>query len=126
LIGPGRHETPRLLLDEMFSPVIAEALAGRGIEVTAVAATAELRAMSDVDLFEWAAAGGYHLVTENVKDFARLLSAAQGTGKKAPGVLFTNSRCFPRSRRNPGPLIAALDAWLGAPAHPSEDWLQPT
>lgn len=106
---------------------MAEALLERDAEVVAaVAAAPELRAMSDAELFEWAAAGGYRLVTENVKDFARLVSAAEGTGKPCPGLLFTSSRSFPRSRRSPGPLIAALNAWLGEPAHPAEDWLRPT
>jgi len=43
-------------------------------------------------------------------------------------VLFTSSRTFPRSRRNPGPIIDALDAWLStadATQRPAEDWLAP-
>jgi hypothetical protein len=42
------------------------------------------------------------------------------------GLLFTSSRAFPRSRKNPGPLINALHAWLsdGPPAPPTtESWL---
>jgi hypothetical protein len=42
------------------------------------------------------------------------------------GILYTSSRAFPRSRKNPGPLIRALDTWLkaGPPAAPLiEDWL---
>lgn len=41
-------------------------------------------------------------------------------------LLFTHSRGFPRTRRNPGPLIDALTAWLEASGdvdRPSEDWL---
>jgi hypothetical protein len=41
-------------------------------------------------------------------------------------LLFTSSRVFPRSRKNPGPLVDALHAWLlaGPPAPPlAECWL---
>jgi hypothetical protein len=52
----------------------------------------------------------------------RVLSA----GSPGCGQLFTSSRAFPRSRKNPGPLINALHAWLtdGPPAPPvTESWL---
>ena len=41
-------------------------------------------------------------------------------------VLYTSSRAFPRSRKNPGPLIQAIQAWMlnGPPEAPlTEDWL---
>ena len=63
------------------------------------------------------------MVTENVKDFRRLLFDG---GTAGPGLLLTSSRTFPRSRRAPGALIAALDTWLTSPevtARPPEDWL---
>ncbi|MGL5815994.1 MAG: hypothetical protein ACRCYR_00415 [Phycicoccus sp.] len=55
----------------------------------------------------------------------RLLLAAGGDAPVA-SVVFTSSRSFPRTRRNPGPLVNALDAWLTAPDadhRPVEDWL---
>lgn len=118
-----------LLLDEMHAPVIAAALRERGHDVLAVVAQDELRASTDEELFRWAAEHGRRLVTENVKDFAPLLRRAEELGQAAASVLFTSSRTFPRSRRNPGPLIDALDAWLRAAKSdppPVEDWLQPT
>lgn len=40
-------------------------------------------------------------------------------------VLFTSSRRFPRSRRNPGPLLNALHGWLEEPiSRPLEAWLR--
>lgn len=42
------------------------------------------------------------------------------------GILYTSSRAFPRSRKNPGPLIQAIHAWMlnGPPEAPlTEDWL---
>lgn len=114
---------PRLLLDEMFAPAIAEQLRRRGHDVVAVAADPDLRALSDVALYEWATTHRRRVVTENVKDFRPLVAAGVG-----PGALFTSSRTFPRSRRSPGPLIDALDRWLvGARAaqRSIEDWLVP-
>lgn len=115
-----------LALDEMFSPKIAEALRGRGHEVVAVAERADLRAMTDDDLYAWATAAGCWLLTENVKDYRPIMLRALQAADAAAGLLFTSSRTFPRSRQNPGPLIEAIDAWLtkGPSAPPlTEDWL---
>jgi Domain of unknown function (DUF5615) len=117
----------RLALDEMFTPVIAQALRERGHDVVAIAERPELRAMSDGAVFSWAAVEGRWLLTENVKDFRPIMLAALQAGEiSETGVLFTTSGSFPRSRSKPGRLIAALDRWLsnGPPAAPiSEDWL---
>jgi predicted nuclease of predicted toxin-antitoxin system len=116
----------RLLLDEMFSPVIAAALGDLGHDVTAIAEQPALRAMTDEDVFAFAAARGQWLLTENVRDFQPILQQALQAGTPTAGLLFTSSRAFPRSRKNPGPLIQAIHAWLaaGAPQPPlTEDWL---
>ncbi|HKE64240.1 MAG TPA: DUF5615 family PIN-like protein [Micromonosporaceae bacterium] len=115
-----------LALDEMFSPKIAEALRALGRNVVAVAERADLRAMTDDELYTWAAVERCWLLTENVKDFRPIMLRALQAGGGTTGLLFTSSRTFPRSRRNPGPLIEAITAWLdnGPPAPPLiEDWL---
>jgi Domain of unknown function (DUF5615) len=116
-----------LLLDEMFSPSIAAELRRRGHDVLAVAAEPQLRSMTDTELYLWATKEGRRIVSENVKDFRRLLmQESESTG---PGVLFTSVRTFPRSRRAPGSLIAALDNWLtraGIDERPPEGWLLPS
>ncbi len=115
-----------LLLDEMHAPVIAVTLRDRGHDVVAVAEQDALRAMSDEELFRWAGQQARRIVTENVKDFAPLLRRAEESGQTVTSVLFTSSRTFPRTRRNRGPLITALDTWLRAPDathRPVEDWL---
>jgi Domain of unknown function (DUF5615) len=118
-----------LILDEMFSPVIAGALRDRGWRVVAVAERVDLRAMTDEEVYAWAAARpGCWLLSENVKDYHPIAFRALQAGAATVGLLFTSSRRFPRSRRNPGPLIDAVDAWLakGRPAPPlTEDWLHP-
>jgi hypothetical protein len=115
-----------LALDEMFSPAIAVALRDLGHDVLAVAERPDLRAMTDDAVFAWAAGHGRWLLTENVKDFRPILLQALQAGRPIVGLLFTTSRVFPRSRKNPGPLIQALHAWLlaGPPEPPlTGDWL---
>jgi hypothetical protein len=117
-----------LLLDEMHAPVVAAALGDRGHDLLAVAEQDELRALTDAQLFRWAAEHDRRIVTENVKDFAPLLRRVDEQGHAAASLLFTSSRTFPRTRRNPGPIIDALDSWLRAAQvrqPPIEDWLQP-
>jgi hypothetical protein len=120
--------TEALLLDEMHAPVIAQALRERGHDVIAVADQADLRALSDEELFGWAGQAGRRIVTENIEDFRPLLRHTEESGQDPTPLLFTSSRTFPRSRRNPGPLIDALAGWLDSAAdarRPAEDWLIP-
>ena len=118
--------TIALVLDEMHAPIVAATLRERGHDVVAVADKLELRAMSDEELFVWAGQARRRIVTENVKDFAPLLRRAEESGLLETALLFTSSRTFPRSRRNPGPIIDALEAWLHHAAvhpRPPQDWL---
>lgn len=115
-----------LALDEMFSPAIAAALRDLGHDVIAVAERPDLRALADDAVFAWAAGQGRWLLTGNVKDFRPILLQALQAGSPIVGLLFTTSGAFPRSRKNPGPLIEALHTWLlaGPPEPPlTEDWL---
>jgi len=116
----------RLLLDEMFSPAVAAELRGLGHDVIAVADRPDLRSKPDEEVFAWAGTEGRWLLTENVKDFRPIMLRALQAGLPGCGLLFTSSRAFPRSRKNPGPLIRALHAWLdtGPPAPPvTEAWI---
>jgi len=116
----------RLLLDEMFSPAIAAELRALGHDVIAVADRPDLRSKSDEEVFAWASAEKRWLLTENVKDFRPIMLRASPAGPLDWGLLSASSRAFPRSRKNPGPLIRALYAWLdaGPPAPPvTESWL---
>lgn len=116
----------RLVLDEMFSPTIAGALRDLGHDVVAVAERGELRAMNDEEVFAWAVSQDRWLVTENVKDFRPILQRALQADTITTGIVYTSNRSFPRSRKNPGPLIQALHAWMlnGPPEAPlTEDWL---
>lgn len=111
----------RLLLDEMLAPALAESLREAGFDVVAVAGYPILAATSDEQVAASAGEQGRRMVTENVRDFAALA----GRGEPPLRVLFTSSRRFPRSRRNPGPLLKALTDWLSAEVdHPIECWLR--
>jgi predicted nuclease of predicted toxin-antitoxin system len=115
-----------LLLDEMFSPAVAAELRALGHDVIAVADRPDLRSKSDEEVFAWANGEKRWLLTENVKDFRPIMLRALQAGPPGCGLLFTSSRVFPRSRKNPGPLIRALHAWLTAgPLAPpvTESWL---
>ncbi|MGO9293160.1 MAG: DUF5615 family PIN-like protein [Streptosporangiaceae bacterium] len=105
----------RLVLDEMFSPAIAAALRDLGQDVIAVAERGELRAMSDDEVFAWAASQGRWLLTENARDFRPILLRALQADTATTGILCASSRASPRSRKNPGPLIQATDPahWTG-------------
>lgn len=108
-----------LLLDEMFSPAIAESLRGDGFDVVEVAGHPLLAAASDPDVAAWAVREQRRVVTENVRDFVPLLAA-----NPALRLLLTSSRRYPRSRRNPGPLVEALRSWVRADAeHAPMEWL---
>ena len=112
----------------MFSPALAVALRDLGHNVIAITERSDLRGMTDSELFTWAGNERRWLLTENVKDFRPILLRAVQAGAAITGVLFTSSRAFPRSRKNPGPLIHALSTWLraGPPDSPiTEDWLRP-
>lgn len=116
--GPPPAEA--LLLDEMFSPALAESLRGCGFDVVAVAGHPVLAASSDPHVATWAAREDRRVVTENVRDFVPLLATIEPPLR----LLLTSSRRYPRSRQNPGPILEALRTWLSADAErgPTE-WL---
>jgi hypothetical protein len=99
-----------LLLDEMFSPRIADELAARGIDCRAVAADAMLRALSDLEIFEAALLDGRVIVTNNVPDFESLRRAGDAVGGEVPGLVYTSDFTFPRTKAYVSRLVAALES----------------
>jgi hypothetical protein len=119
--GVNRRKAEPLLLDEMFAPALAEQLRAAGFDVVGVAGHPVLSAAPDTQVAQWAIEHDRRVVTENVRDFAPMA----GRGEPPLRVLFTSSRRFLRSRRNPGPLLKALSGWLGDEVgHPVESWLR--
>lgn len=99
-----------LLLDEMFSPAIADGLVARGIDCRAVVADALLRALSDLEIFETALLEGRVIVTNNVPDFESLRRARDAAGGAIPGLIYTSDLAFPRTKAYVSRLVTALEA----------------
>lgn len=105
-----RREPPdTLLLDEMFSPTIAQLLGGRGVDCQAVAARPVLRSRDDLDVLEAALQEGRILVTNNVVDFEILRRQAVADGRPVPGLIYTSDARFPRTRSFVAQLVDALE-----------------
>lgn len=119
--------TVQLLLDEHYAEAIAAALCAAGHDVVAAASDAELRGMSDPELFRHAAETNRRIVTENIKDFRPLLVQAIATGFPAAPLLLVPPRRFPRGRGDrTAAIVTALRGWLDRPdaiRRPVEDWL---
>jgi len=107
----------KLLLDEMYSPRLAEALRAANVDATTAAQLA-LAGRSDLEVFAAAVSDGYVLLTENVADFARIAAEHLTAGQHHPGVLIALSARFSRRPAGRGALVAAV---LAAAAEPLED-----
>lgn len=120
----------RLLLDEMYSPRIAEQLRARGRDVASVH-DPEYRALEgepDEEVWAAALAADRVLVTENVQDFRRIETDALASAQPTARLIFTTDRQFPRG--NPatiGRLVAALDGlFIAEPELATSLFLTPT
>jgi uncharacterized protein DUF5615 len=114
--------TARLMLDEMYPPLLAQMLRDQGHDVVAVAAIPELAASSDEAVLDAATSAARCLVTENVRDFAVLAGYSSHAG-----LLFVNSRRWPRHHATTKRLADALHRVLaaGQPPGPGEvGWLR--
>ncbi len=108
----------RLLLDERYSPAIAEQLRARGHDVESVDDRDDLRSLKDPALFAAAHSERRAILTNNVRDFVPLVQTAAMQGDDHRGLLLTNDRSLPRSNRTFGTL---LDGLLSA--NPEDDAL---
>jgi endonuclease/exonuclease/phosphatase family metal-dependent hydrolase len=111
----------RLLLDEHYSPTIAEELRKAGHDVVSVQETDNLRGLDDRELWVRASAERRALMTENVADFMALVREAAAQGDRHLGVVFTSPRSMPRGVRTIGLYVDVLNAFLRE--HPGEDAL---
>ena len=127
MTGPGGDKPDALLLDEMFSPAIADGLAARGIDCQAVVADALLRALSDLEIFETALLEGRVIVTNNVPDFESLRRARDAVGGAIPGLIYTSDFTFPRTKAYVSRLVTALADAAGRETarHGGVLWLHP-
>jgi predicted nuclease of predicted toxin-antitoxin system len=98
-----------LLLDEMFTALIADHLKDRGIDCRAVTADPTLRSLGDADVLAAALADGGVLVTNNVPDFEALRRVRQGDSLPVPQLIYTSDSAFPRDRKFIARLVTALE-----------------
>lgn len=114
----------KLLLDVHHSPFVAERLQACGHDVLAAATDASLARLADEELLRAATRAGRAIVTENARDFDRIVRAWGATGEHHAGVVFTSPRRFHRgSTAYPANLVTALGALLNGPPKEEGDWV---
>ncbi len=102
----------KLLLDEMISPTVAEALRRRGHDVVAVAERPEWCGLADSELLSIARVEERAIATKNVRDFRPL--AAEAIVRGGPGhagVVFVPANVR-LTKGATGRLVEALEAKL--------------
>jgi len=102
----------RLLLDEMFSPVLAAELRLRGHDVVAIKEQVEWRATSDADVVSLARREHRAVVTKNVRDFRPLRAELVAVGGQGHAGMVFVPASVPRGTAATGQLIAALETKL--------------
>jgi hypothetical protein len=121
---PGPPRWVKLLFDVHHSRVAAERLRASGYDVVAAFDNPELAVLSDEEVLRRASAVRRAVVTENAKDFDRIVRSWAATGEHHAGVIFTSPRRFHRgSTGYPENLIVALTRFLGTPPVAEFDWV---
>jgi len=102
----------RFLLDEMYSPQIALALRGRGIDAISVHERPLLEGEPDDREVLRAATGERRvLVSNNVKDLVPIVDEFAFAGEIHFGVLLTNDATFPRTRDAISLIVRSIEAF---------------
>jgi hypothetical protein len=99
----------KLLLDEMYPAVLAEALRAISIDASTVVELG-LAGRSDSDIFAAAIERGCAVLTENVADFNHISAEHLSAGQHHPGVLIALSSRFSRRPAGIGRLVTAIRA----------------
>lgn len=116
----------RLLLDEMYPKLLAEALRDRGHDVLALVECPGGPGTPDEHVLELAVSEARCLLTENIGDFETFRVQRQHDGRPCCGLLYSSPNRFPRSKSGIGHLITALHERLTSedlPAPGQVDWL---
>ncbi len=104
-----------LLLDEMFSGVIAERLRAKGHDVIAVVADAALVGLPDDQILASATGTGRALATANIKDFMPLDARYRAASQVHAGLILVSTKTFPQDRNFTAAVTSALSALLNQP-----------
>jgi hypothetical protein len=114
----------KLLLDVHHSRQAATQLQEEGHDVLAAAAEPALAVLRDEDLLRVATREGRTVVTENARDFDRIVRAWAAVGEHHCGVVFTSPRRFHRGdKAYPRNLVRALAEVIKNPPDSTVDWV---
>ena len=114
----------RLLLDVHHSRLAAERLRSSGHDVVAAADDALLASLGDEELLRAATRDGRAVVTENARDFDRIIRAWAAAGEHHAGVIFTSPRRYHRgASAYPANLVTALAVLMARTAQGDHDWV---
>ena len=105
-----------LLLDEMFSGIIAEQLRAKGHDVLAAVADPALVGLADDQILAHATAARRALVTANIKDFIPLDARYRAASQTHAGLILVSAKTFPQDRTFTAAIISALSALLDQPS----------
>lgn len=109
----------KLVLDELYSPQIAERLRKRDHDVVAVKERPDLERLSYEELFARMPPERRAILTENWADYNRLIRRAAEEDTPHYGVLFTSRQQLPRSRHTICLYVRVLHDFLQR--HPADD-----
>jgi predicted nuclease of predicted toxin-antitoxin system len=104
-----------LLLDEMFSGVIADRLRAKGHDVLAVVTDPALVALPDEQILAHAARTERALVTANIKDFVPLDACYRAASQVHAGLILVSAKTFPQDRNYTAAITSALSTFLDQP-----------
>jgi len=97
----------KLLLDEMYSPGLADVLRAAAVDARTVVELG-MAGSSDLGVFAAAIADERTLLTENVADFARISAEHLAAGQHHAGVLIAVSSRLSRRAAGIGHLVTAV------------------
>jgi hypothetical protein len=102
----------KLLIDEMFSPLVAAELRARGHDAVAIKERDEWQALSYPEVVALGRAEQRAVVTANLRDFRPLHAELVATGGEGhTGMVFVPTS-FRLTRAATGQIVAALEARL--------------
>jgi hypothetical protein len=114
----------KLLLDTHHSRLAAERRRAEGHDAAAAADDPVLASLPDEELLRAASRSGRAVVTENARDFDRIVRGWVVTGEHHAGVVFTSPRRYHRgSSSYPANLVAALATLMAEPPSGDVDWV---
>jgi hypothetical protein len=113
--SPDEHVSHPLLLDEMFSGLIAEQLRAKGHDAFSVVTDSALAGLPDDQILAHATAAGRALVTANIKDFIPLDARYRAANQTHAGLILVSAKTFPQDRTVTAAIISALSALLDKP-----------